>query len=60
MIRQAEREIYLSLTPATFPQLRLALLEAIRKGVRVVVYSPGPLDLPGGHVVVVPVSEEAR
>lgn len=60
MIRHAAREIYLSLTPATFPQLRPALLEAIRKGVRVVVYSPGPLDLPGGQVVIVSVSEEAQ
>lgn len=60
MIRQAGREIYLSLTPATFPQLRPALLEAIRKGIRVVVYSPGPLDLPGGQVVIAPVSEEAQ
>lgn len=59
MIRQAGREIYLSLTPATFPRLRPTLLEAIRRGVRVVVYSPAPLDLPGGQVVVTPLSEEA-
>ncbi len=59
MIHQAEREIYLSLTPATIPELRPALLEAIRKGVRVVVYSPEAMDLPGGHVVIAPVSEEA-
>ncbi len=60
MIRQAEQEIYLSLTPATFLEVRPALLEAIRKGVRVVVYSPRPIDLPGGQVVVAPVSEEAQ
>ncbi len=60
MVRQAGREIYLSLMPATFPQLRPALLEAIRRGVRVVVYSPEPLDLPGGQVVIAPVSEEAQ
>jgi sugar-specific transcriptional regulator TrmB len=60
MVRQAGREIYLSLTPATFPQLRPALLEAIRRGIRVVVYSPEPLDLPGGQVVIAPVSEEAQ
>lgn len=60
MVRRAGREIYLSLTPATFPQLRPALLGAIRKGIRVVVYSPEPLDLPGGQVVIAPVSEEAQ
>ncbi|MGQ9467419.1 MAG: TrmB family transcriptional regulator [Anaerolineae bacterium] len=60
MVRQAGREIYLSLTLATFPQLRPALLAAIRKGIRVVVYSPEPLDLPGGQVVIAPVSEEAQ
>jgi sugar-specific transcriptional regulator TrmB len=60
MVRQAGREIYLSLTPATFPQLRPALLEAIRRGIRVVVYSPELLDLPGGQVVIAPVSEEAQ
>ncbi|MGB9777296.1 MAG: TrmB family transcriptional regulator [Anaerolineae bacterium] len=60
MVRQARWEIYLSLTPATFPPLRPGLLEAIRRGVRVVVYSPESLDLPGGQVVIAPVSEEAQ
>ncbi len=60
MIRQAEREIYLSLMPATFPELRVPLLEAVQKGVKVVVYSPHPLNLPGAQVVVTPMSEEAH
>ncbi len=60
MIRQAEREIYLYLMPAAVPELRAALTDAVRKGVKVVAYSPMPLDLPGVQVVVAPVSEEAQ
>ena len=59
MIRQAETRIYLALLPATLPDLRPALEEAIGRGVRVAVYSTGDLDLPGGQVVVAPMSEEA-
>lgn len=60
MIRQAKTHIYLALLPATFPDLQLALGEAIRRGVKVVVYAPRELDLPGSQVVIAPVSEEAR
>jgi Cd2+/Zn2+-exporting ATPase len=60
MIDQADRRIYLSLMPATFPAIRSALERAIQRGVQVVVYSTGELDLPGGQVVVTPMPEEAR
>ena len=59
MIGQANDYIYLALTPGTFPVLQPVLVEAIQRGVRVVVYTPGDLDLPGGQVVVTPMSEEA-
>jgi sugar-specific transcriptional regulator TrmB len=59
MIDQAQTRIYLALLPVTFPELRPALLKAIGRGVRVVVYTMGDLDLPGGQVVVAPISEEA-
>jgi sugar-specific transcriptional regulator TrmB len=58
MIDQAKARVYLALLPATFPDLRSALMEAIRRGVRVVVYTTGDLELPGGQVVVAHVSEE--
>ncbi len=58
MIRQAESRIYLALLPITFPALQPALEEAIRRGVRVVVYTTSDLNLPGGQVVVAHVSEE--
>jgi hypothetical protein len=35
------------------------LAEAVQRGVRVVVYTTSDLDLPGGQVVVTPMSEEA-
>ncbi len=59
MIMRADRSVYLSILPTTFPALRDALKEAIRHGTRVVVYSTAALDLPGGEVVVTPLSEEA-
>jgi Cd2+/Zn2+-exporting ATPase len=59
MISQAEVRIYLALLPATFPDLRPVLEEAIGRGVRVVIYTTGDLDLPGSQVVVAPMSEEA-
>lgn len=54
MIRQAKSRIYLALLPATFPALQPALEGAIRRGVKVVVYTTRGLDLPGGQVVVAP------
>lgn len=59
MIDQAEGQIYLALLPATFPDLRPHLEKAIGRGVRVMIYTTGALDLPGGQVVVAPMSEEA-
>ena len=59
MVAEARQEIYLSLQPAVFPHLREALIEAAERGVRVVAYTPQPLELAGVQVVVTPVSEEA-
>jgi sugar-specific transcriptional regulator TrmB len=59
MIDQAKIRIYLALLPATFADLRPALMEAIGRGVRVVIYTMDDLDLPGSQVVVAPMSEEA-
>ena len=59
-ISQAKTRIHLALLPATFPALRPTLEEAIQRGVRVVVYTTNPLDLPGGQVVIASMPEEAR
>ncbi|MFQ6058325.1 MAG: TrmB family transcriptional regulator [Anaerolineae bacterium] len=59
MIGQAEARIYLALLPATFPDLRPALEEAIGRGVQVVIYTTDDLDLPGAQMVIAPMSEEA-
>jgi len=59
MIDQAGIRVYLALMPETFPPLRGALQRAVERGVRVVLYSTGDLDLPGGRVVVSPVPERA-
>jgi len=59
MIGQAKTRVYLALLPATFPSLQPALEEAIRQGARVVIYATGDIELPGGQVVVAPMSEEA-
>jgi sugar-specific transcriptional regulator TrmB len=60
MTRQAKTRICLALLPATFPDLKPALEGAIRRGVRVVIYTTDDLDLPGGQVVIAPVFEDAR
>ena len=60
MLAQAQERIYLSLMPATFPSLQGSLEQAIARGVRVVVYSTEPLDLPGGRVIATPVPEVAQ
>jgi len=60
MIRQATARICLALLPATFLDLKPALEGAIRRGVRVVIYTTDDLDLPGGQVVIAPVFEDAR
>ena len=59
MIGQAKSRVYLALLPATFATLRTALEGAVRRGVRVTIYSAGDLELPGGQVVVAPLSGEA-
>jgi len=59
MIVQAKSGIYLALLPATFPTLKSSLEGAIARGVRVVIYTASALELPGGQVVVAPLSEEA-
>lgn len=59
MIDQAREQIYLSLLPDTFPVLQPALARAIERGVGVVMYSTRSLDLPGGRVVAMPLSEAA-
>ena len=59
MIDQAKSRIYLALLPATFPELKPVLEEAISQDVRVVVYTTSELELPGGQVVAAPMSEEA-
>jgi sugar-specific transcriptional regulator TrmB len=59
MIDQARSRIYLALLPATFPELKPVLEEAIGQDVRVVVYTTSELELPGGQVVAAPMSEEA-
>jgi len=59
MIDQAETRVYLALLPATFPALQPALEGAIGRGVQVVIYTTGDIDLPGGQLVVASMSEEA-
>ena len=60
MLAQAQDRIYLSLMPATFPSLRGSLEQAVARGVRVVIYSTEPLDLPGGRVIATPVPEVTK
>jgi len=59
MVGRAKSQVYLSLLPNTFPVLQSELEGAITRGVRVVVYTPTRLDLPGGQVIVAAISEEA-
>jgi sugar-specific transcriptional regulator TrmB len=58
MIGQAKSCIYLALVPTTCQELHLVLEEAIERGVRVVLYSTGEIDIAGCRVVVAHVSEE--
>lgn len=59
MIDQAQDRIYLSLLPGVFAEVRDALKAATGRGVRVVLYTLGDVNLPGAHVVATPMSEEA-
>jgi sugar-specific transcriptional regulator TrmB len=58
MIEQADQQIYLATRPVTFPDLRPALTGAVKRGVRVVIYTTKELDFPGGEVAVAHVSTE--
>jgi sugar-specific transcriptional regulator TrmB len=58
MINQSAGQVYLALLPITFPELEPALIEAIDRGVRVVIYTTGALNLPGAQVVAAHVSDE--
>lgn len=58
MIGQAKEQVYLALLPITFPFLQKVLAKAIGRGVRVVIYTTGELDLPGAQLVIAHVSEE--
>jgi sugar-specific transcriptional regulator TrmB len=59
MIEQAAERTYVALLPATLQTLKAALLEAIRRGVRVVVYTTSEVELAGGDVIVVATPEQA-
>lgn len=59
MIARSDRVIYLGILPAALPALRGALREAIDRGVQVVVYTTGHVELAGGRVVVTPMPAEA-
>jgi sugar-specific transcriptional regulator TrmB len=59
MIGQARTRVYLSALPGTFAPLLPTLEQAIGRGVQAVIYTTSDLDLPGGQVVVAPLSEEA-
>lgn len=58
MIDGAQERVYAAILPSTFPPLRRGLVEAVERGIRVVIYSSESLDLPGGRIVVAPMSEE--
>jgi HTH-type transcriptional regulator, sugar sensing transcriptional regulator len=59
-ISQAQSRIHLALSPVVFSPLKPALREAIERGLRVVVYTTSPLELPGGQVVIASMPEEAE
>ena len=58
MIDQAEERIYLTLLPVTLPDLEPSLIDAVERGVRVVIYTTDEIDLPGAQVAVAQISEE--
>lgn len=59
MILQARHRIYLAILPVTFESLKPVLEKALQRGVQVVIYTAGDIDLPGAQVVVALLSEEA-
>ncbi len=58
MLTQAQSSVYIALFPSTFPALREALETAVRRGVRVVLYTTEAVDVACCRVVVAHVSEE--
>ena len=58
IINQAKNRIYLAVLPTTYPVLKPVLEKAVIKCVRVILYSSSQLDLPGGRVVISPMSED--
>ncbi len=58
MINQASNQIYLALLPDTFYDLQSVLESAIQRGVRVVIYTTGQLNLPGSKIAVARISQE--
>jgi sugar-specific transcriptional regulator TrmB len=59
MIRRSGKVIYLGILPPALPELSGALREAIDRGVQVVVYTTGHVELPGSRVVVSPLPAKA-
>lgn len=58
MIDRAQESVYLALLPTTFPPLQPNLEAAVARGVRVVLYTTGDLNLSGGRVIVAHTSEK--
>lgn len=59
MIILAQHSLHLALLPVAFAELKSYLQDAVERGTRVVLYTTGTLDLPGGEVVVPTLSHEA-
>lgn len=58
MIEQASERIYLTLLPITFPHLETSLIDAVERGLRVVIYTTSEVELPGAQIAVAQLSEE--
>jgi len=59
MIDQAQHSLHLALLPETFSLLRSSLSDAVVRGVRVVLYTTGSVELDGAEVVAPVLSHEA-
>lgn len=59
MIDRAQHSLHLALLSATFTLLQPALSEAVGRGVQVVLYTTGAVELDGAEVVVPALSHEA-
>lgn len=58
MVEQARERVYLALLPSTFPDLQSTLKAAVERGVQVVIYTTGEIELAGARVVTAHVAEE--